>query len=231
MSWSGSTPRITSKKYRRSSAEWGDPPGAAVEMARARLRYHGRMHVPSLVLVVVSAAGVAAGCRTDDPRPVDITPAYCARLERLRLEVDARFVQAEGRLPRSEPVPAETGAGAPPQQPDGAPAAPSLPDVIACVEALHDASKAAVMVGQFSAVAHVVGDIQRIAGFESSAYKQLDTTLSAAEVDIYAPHAWCIAGEIVRVKVHLSGWRDQFLARIAEATAQCTAGADASTAK
>ena len=196
------------------------------------MRYHGRMYVPSLVLVVVSVAGVAAGCRTADTRPVDITPAYCARLEMLRAKVDSQFGVAEGALPRIEPLPTESGAGAPPQQPGGASpaAAPSLPDVLACVTALHAASKAAVMVGQFADVAAVIADVQRIAGFASSPYKLLDTTIAAREVDIYAPDEWCTAGEIARVKVHLAGWRDQFLAKIDEAAAQCRAGADAPAA-
>lgn len=190
------------------------------------------MHVPSLVLVVVSVAGVAAGCRTDDTRRVDITPAYCARLELLRVQVDSQFDRAEGALPRIEPLGTESGEGAPPQQPGGASpaAAPSPPDVIECVKALHFASKAAVMVGQFAHVASVLADVHRIAGFESSAYKVLDTSLSAEEVDIYAPDAWCTAGEFARVKVYLAGWRDQFLAKIDEATVQCGAGADAAPA-
>lgn len=187
------------------------------------------MHVPSLVLVVVSVAGVAAGCRTDDTRRVDITPAYCARLELLRVQVDSQFGAAEGYLPRIEPLGTESGAGAPPQ-PGSASPAPALPDVITCVKALHAASKAAVMVGQFAHVAAVLADVHRIAGFESSAYKVLDTTIAAKEVDIHAPDEWCMAGEFVRVKVHLAGWRDQFLAKIDEATLQCGAGADAAPA-
>jgi len=194
------------------------------------MRYHGRMYVPSLVLVVVSVAGVAAGCRTDDTRRVDITPAYCARLEILRLKVDAQFVGAEGDLPRIEPLQTEGEAGAPPQQPGGASPAPSVPDVITCVKALHAASKAAVMVGQFADVAAVIGDVQRIAGFSTSAFKVLDTTIAAKEVDIYAPDEWCMAGEFVRVKVYLAGWRDQFRAKIDEAAAQCGAGTDAAAA-
>lgn len=185
------------------------------------------MHVASLVLVVVAVAGVAAGCRTDDTRRVDITPAYCARLELLRVQVDSQFRVAEGEVPevpRIGPLGTESGAGAPPQ-PGSASLAPAPPDVIACVKALHAASKAAVMVGQFAHVAAVLADVHRIAGFESSAYKVLDTTIAAKEVDIHAPDEWCMAGEFVRVKVHLAGWRDQFLAKIDEATVQCGAGA------
>lgn len=205
------------------------------------------MYVPSLVLVAVSVAGVAAGCRTDDTHRVDITPAYCARLEMLRVKVDSVFSQAEGALPRIEPLQTESGAGAPPQQPEGgagAPpqqpegaspealaGAPSLPDVLACVKALHVASKAAVIVGQFAEVGTFAHDVQTIAGFAVAPYKRLDTRLSASEVDIYAPDQWCIAGEFVRVKTYLAGWRDQFQAKIDEATVQCGLGADAAPAK
>ncbi len=86
------------------------------------------------------------------------------------------------------------------------------------------------MVGQFAHVAAVIADLHRIAGFSSSAYKLLDTTIAAEEVDIYAPDAWCMAGEFARVKVYLAGWREQFRAKIDEATMQCGAGADAAPA-
>jgi hypothetical protein len=208
-----------------------------------------RMYVPSLVLVAVSVAGVAAGCRTDDPRPVDLTPAYCAELGLLRARVDAQFGQAEVTLPSVESPPAGGAAGAPSPQAEGAAgapsppaggaagaplppaegaaAAPALPDVIACVKALHTASKAAVTVGQFSRMDNFATDVQRIAGFESSAYRLLDPALAAHEVEIYAPDAWCVAGEIARVKAHIASWRARFLAQIDETAAQCSAGAPA----